>query len=104
MDERDKAITDSMRRTLRADLDLAQPVSVLMEACFAQAKIHDVPPEIMVASALSMCVTGCGLGGMNEDTLTGLASLLCDLRKHMRDAGLMVSVPVSPERNTATES
>jgi len=98
----DENITKGLLNTLVVDLDLAQPISTLMEVCFAQAKARRLPPEIVVASAMSICVSGLR-ESVDTDMLLETTAMLCALRKHLAERGLLTQVKLSGARNPATE-
>jgi hypothetical protein len=93
----------ALAKTLGADIELVQHVTNLLEACVKEARKRGLPPEIVIASALSMCATSVRRHSMSREILIG-ASMFCEVREDMARDGVMTTITVSETREPGKES
>jgi hypothetical protein len=96
-------IGELLSKTLEADTDLVSHVTTFLDACVKEARKRDLPPSIMIASTLAMCIVAVNKHMPTDEMLAGL-TLLCQLRERLYEEGVMNDITVKETRDLAQES
>lgn len=89
----DDLVPEALSIALSADKDVAQEVVALLQACIRVARALDLPPEIMVMSALSLIVVGVRQHVSCRELFAG-TEILCMLREHLEKTGHLALVRI----------